>query len=224
VSTMKKISEAEREEIIYRAKSAVNDEPIEWFDQLYGMANRDPAIIPWARMTPNQVMMNWVEENCSAGNALVIGCGLGDDAVGLENIGFNVTAFDISEHCVDWCKERFPNSKVKWLVGDILDPKQEWYGNFDLIVEIHILQAIPDGGIREKAAEQMPKLLADNGKMLCIGRLDDGRQTIQPPPWPLKQTWLNDSFAMLESLEFTPFRNDDSLDVLRYYAAWQHKV
>ena len=221
---MKKISEAEREEIIYRAKSAVNDEPIEWFDQLYGMANRDPAIIPWARMTPNQVMMNWVEENCSTGNALVIGCGLGDDAVGLENIGFNVTAFDISEHCVDWCKERFPNSKVKWLVGDILDPKQEWYGNFDLIVEIHILQAIPDGGIREKAAEQMPKLLADNGKMLCIGRLDDGRQTIQPPPWPLKQAWLSDSFAMLESLEFTPFRNDDSLDVLRYYAAWQHKV
>ena len=224
MSTMKKISESEREEIISRAKSAVNDEPIEWFDQLYGMANRDPAIIPWARMTPNQIMMNWVEENCSVGNALVIGCGLGDDAVGLENIGFNVTAFDISEHCVDWCKERFPNSKVEWLVADILDPKQEWYGNFDLIVEIHILQAIPDGGIREKAAEQMPKLLADNGKMLCIGRLDDGRQTIQPPPWPLKQTWLNDSFAMLESLEFTPFRNDDSLDVLRYYAAWQHKV
>ena len=224
MSTMKKISESEREEIISRAKSAVNDEPIEWFDQLYGMANRDPAIIPWARMTPNQIMMNWVEENCSVGNALVIGCGLGDDAVGLENIGFNVTAFDISEHCVDWCKERFPNSKVEWLVADILDPKQEWYGNFDLIVEIHILQAIPDGGIREKAAEKMPKLLADNGKMLCIGRLDDGRQTIQPPPWPLKQAWLNDSFAMLESLEFTPFRNDDSLDVLRYYAAWQNKV
>lgn len=224
MSAMKKISESEREDIISRAKSAVNDEPIEWFDQLYGMANRDPAIIPWARMAPNQIMMNWVEENCSLGNALVIGCGLGDDAVGLENIGFNVTAFDISEHCVDWCKERFPNSKVEWLVADILDPKQEWYGNFDLIVEIHILQAIPDGGIREKAAEQMPKLLADNGKMLCIGRLDDGRQTIQPPPWPLKQTWLNDSFAMLESLEFTPFRNDDSLDVLRYYAAWQNKV
>ena len=50
VSTMKKISESEREDIISRAKSAVNDEPIEWFDQLYGMANRDPAIIPWARM------------------------------------------------------------------------------------------------------------------------------------------------------------------------------
>ena len=48
---MEKISEAEREEIISQAKSAVNDEPIDWFDQLYGMANRDSAIIPWARMT-----------------------------------------------------------------------------------------------------------------------------------------------------------------------------
>ena len=172
-------------------------------------------------MAANQIMMNWVEENCSLGNALVIGCGLGDDAVGLENIGFNVTAFDISEHCVDWCKERFPNSKVQWLVGDILDPKQEWYGNFDLIVEIHILQAIPDGGIREKAAEQMPKLLADNGKMLCIGRLDDGRQTIQPPPWPLQEDWLKRSFDMLTLTTFTEFVNQDSPNVSRYYAAWR---
>ena len=219
---MEKISEAEREEIISQAKSVVNDEPIGWFDQLYGMANRDSAVIPWARMTPNPIMMDWVEKNCHNGKALIIGCGLGDDAIGLENIGFNVTAVDISQHCIDWCKERFPNSTVEWLVGDILNPIEEWYGNFDVIVEIHILQAIPDGGIRERAAEQMPKLLAKNGKMFCIGRLDDGRQTIQPPPWPLKQTWLKRSFAMLDCLEFTPFRNDDSPNIARYYAAWQN--
>ena len=47
---MKNISDAERETIISQAKSAVNDEPIDWFDQLYSMANRDSAIIPWARM------------------------------------------------------------------------------------------------------------------------------------------------------------------------------
>ncbi len=224
MSTMEKISEAEREAIISQAKAAVNDEPIDWFDQLYGMADRDSAIIPWARMSPNPIMMDWVEKNCHIGKALIIGCGLGDDAIGLENIGFNVTAFDISEHCIEWCKERFPNSAVEWLVGDILDPKQEWIGNFDLIVEIHILQAIPDGGIRERAAEQMPKLLTDNGIMLCIGRLDNGYQTIQPPPWPLKEAWLKDSFAMLESIEFTPFRNNDSIDVARYYAAWRKQV
>ena len=175
-------------------------------------------------MAPNPIMMDWVEKNCHVGKALIIGCGLGDDAIGLESIGFDVTAFDISEHCIEWCKERFPNSAVEWLVGDILDPNEEWYENFDLIVEIHILQAIPDGGIRERAAEQMPKLLTENGIMFCIGRLDDGHQTIHPPPWPLKESWLKDSFAMLESMEFTAFTNDDSPNITRYYAAWQKQV
>ena len=78
---MDKISEAERELIISQAKSAVNDEPIEWFDQLYDMADRDSAKIPWARMAPNQIMMSWVNKNCRIGKALVIGCGLGDDAI-----------------------------------------------------------------------------------------------------------------------------------------------
>mgnify|MGYP000532857986 CR=1 FL=1 len=187
---MEKISEAEREAIISQAKSAVNDEPIDWFDQLYGMANRDSAIIPWARMTPNPIMMDWVEKNCHIGKALIIGCGLGDDAIGLENIGFNVTAFDISQHCIDWCKERFPNSTVEWLVGDILEPNEEWYGNFALIIEIPILQAIPDGGIREQAAEQMPTSHAKNGTLPCLGRLDDGRQTTHPTSCPLKHTWV----------------------------------
>ncbi|GIR33978.1 MAG: hypothetical protein CM15mP47_2040 [Methanobacteriota archaeon] len=81
---MEKISEAEREEIISQAKSAVNDEPIDWFDQLYGMANRDSAVIPWARMTPNPI--DGGRENCHNGKALIIGCGLGDDAIGWKTL------------------------------------------------------------------------------------------------------------------------------------------
>ena len=156
MSKMEKISEAEREAIISQAKSAVNDEPIDWFDQLYGMANRDSTIIPWARMTPNPIMMDWVEKNCHNGKALIIGCGLGDDAIGLENIGFNVTAFDISQHSIDWCKERFPNSTVEWLVGDILEPNEEWYGNFDLIIEIHICLLYTSPSPRDLSTSRMP--------------------------------------------------------------------
>ena len=220
--TMDKISEIAREKLIFDAKSAVGGQPIEWFDELYHMANRDSTMIPWAKMSPNQIMMDWVQKNCHGGRALIIGCGLGDDAIGLENLGFSVTAFDISKHCIDWCKERFPNSNVSWLVGDILNPEQEWFGNFDLVVEIHILQAIPDGGIRERAAEQIPKLLNENGQLLCIGRLDNGEQTIQPPPWPLQEDWLKSSFDMLKLTTFTEFANQDSLDVTRYYAAWKN--
>ena len=218
---MDKISELERELLISNAKSVVDGEPIGWFDELYQMAERNSAMIPWARMAPNQIMMDWVKKNSQPGNALIIGCGLGDDAIGLEQLGFTVTAFDISQHCIDWCMERFPNSNVKWMVGDILNPKQEWLGQFDVVVEIHILQAIPDGGIRETAAEQMPSLLSDNGQMLCIGRLDNGCQAILPPPWPLREDWLKESFNSLDLIEFTAFTNPDSPDVSRYYAAWR---
>ena len=219
---MDEISEIAREKLILDAKSAVDGQPIDWFDELYDMANRDSTMIPWAKMSPNQIMIDWVQKNCHGGRALIIGCGLGDDAIGLETLGFSVTAFDISKHCIDWCKERFPNSNVNWLVGDILNPKQEWFEHFDLVVEIHILQAIPDGGIRERAAEQIPKLLNANGQLLCIGRLDNGGQTILPPPWPLQEDWLKSSFDMLALTTFTEFAYQDSPEVTRYYAAWKN--
>ena len=85
---MEKISEIEREKLIFDAKSAVDGQPIDWFDELYHMADRDSKMIPWAKMAPNHIMMDWVQKNCQSGRALIIGCGLGDDAIGLERLGF----------------------------------------------------------------------------------------------------------------------------------------
>ena len=213
--------ELARQKLILDAKSIVDDEPIQWFDQLYKIASRDSNMIPWARMAANPKMLEWLKENDCSGKALVVGCGLGDDAVALEKLGFQVTAFDISKHCINWCKERFPNSKVEWIVGDILKPLEQWQNYFDLVVEIHILQAIPDGGVREQAAEQLPKLLAKEGLLLCIGRLDNGKQSITPPPWPLKQKWLENSFSKLKPNNFKIFYYQDSIDIARYYGSWR---
>ena len=221
---MSDMTEIEREELISTAKAAINDDPIGWFDELYDLANRDSSMIPWARMSPNPIMMDWVKGNHSGGKALIVGCGLGDDAVGLEELGFQVTAFDISQQCIDWCRERFPQSSVDWQVADILEPPQQWLEQFDLVVEIHILQAIPDGGIRELAAKNLPKLLDKDGFLLCIGRLDNGGQMIQTPPWPLKEVWLKDSFRSLKLHGFTQFSYQESIDVTRYYAAWRNSV
>ena len=219
---MSDMTEIEREELISTAKAAINDDPIAWFDELYDLANRDSSMIPWARMSPNPIMMDWVKGNHPGGKALIVGCGLGDDAVGLEELGFQVTAFDISQQCIDWCRERFPKSSVDWQVADILEPPQQWLEQFDLVVEIHILQAIPDGGIRELAAKNLPKLLDKDGFLLCIGRLDNGGQLIQSPPWPLKEGWLKDSFSSLKLHGFTQFSYQESIDVTRYYAAWRN--
>ena len=216
------MTEIEREKLISIAKAAINDDPIAWFDELYDLAKRDPSMIPWARMSPNPIMMDWVRGHLSGGKALIVGCGLGDDAIGLEQLGFQVTAFDVSQECINWCRERFPESSVDWQVADILEPPQQWLEQFDLVVEIHILQAIPDGGIRELAAKNLPKLLIKDGFLLCIGRLDNGEQIIQSPPWPLKEDWLKASFSNLNLHSFTQFTYQESIDVTRYYAAWKN--
>ena len=43
------------------------------------------------------------------------GCGMGDDAIELERLGFVVTAFDVSHTAIKLCKERFPQSKVSFV-------------------------------------------------------------------------------------------------------------
>jgi SAM-dependent methyltransferase len=211
-----------RENLISLSKEVVgDDQPLRWFEELYSRAERNSMMIPWATLEPNPVMLKWLEGRNISGKALVVGCGLGDDAIGLEKLGWEVTAFDISSACVNWCKERFPNSNVAWQVADLLNPPDEWFRKFDLVVEIHILQAIPDGGIRESGAHNLPKLLNKNGHLLCIGRLDDGRELeMNPPPWPLKKRWLDEQFQELEKVDFELFTKPESPATPRYVSSW----
>lgn len=211
-----------REKLISLSKNAAaDDQPLRWFDELYSRANRNSMLIPWATLEANPVMLKWLENKENSGKALVVGCGLGDDAVGLEKLGWEVTGFDISSACINWCKERFPESNVDWQVGDLLNPHDSWIGNFDLVVEIHILQAIPDGGIRESGASMLPKLLNQGGHLLCIGRLDDGRELeMTPPPWPLKQSWLDEQFKELNKVDFETFTKPESPATPRFVSSW----
>ncbi|MEE2758379.1 MAG: class I SAM-dependent methyltransferase [Candidatus Thermoplasmatota archaeon] len=198
-------------------------EPLRWFEELYASANRDAGEIPWARMEPHPKMVEWVASNPDVtGRALVVGCGLGDDAEWLSIAGFDVTAFDISQSSIDWCNERFPNSNVEYGVTDLLNPPTEWEQSFDLIVEIHILQAIPDP-IRDEAAITLTRLLNDDGYLLCIGRLLTDRVPEEPaPPWPLSKVWLNGRFQGLEPHFFYSFINEDTPDITRYVASWKN--
>ena len=211
-----------RERLLFLSERAATEgEPLRWFEELYSGANRDWEEIPWADLQPNPVMIKWLEGRGISGRSLVVGCGLGDDAVWLSEIGFEVVAFDISQSCIDWCKERFPDSGVDWRVADLLTPPDEWFGTFDLVVEIHILQAIPSGDIRDDAVANLSRLLSERGCLLCIGRLDDGGGlAVQPPPWPLKQSWLVGSFPNLTQVSFESFVLPETPEVTRFVAAW----
>ncbi len=157
---------------------------LDFFEEIY--AKSKTKNIPWARMSANPNIVNWLDKiDKSAKKALKIGCGLGDDAEELQKRGFEVTAFDISNSAIELCKERFSESKVDYLVGDILNPKEEWIEKFDFIVEAYTLQSMPKK-MRLKAIENIPKLLNKNGELLVICAARNENDNLpDTPPYPL---------------------------------------
>ena len=216
-----KLAEARARLLKLSEVAEADGEPLRWFEELYAGAGRDSEEIPWAKMEANPRMVEWIAERPEiTGRALVVGCGLGDDAEWLSTAGFDVTAFDLSQSSIDWCHERFPQSSVNYSVGDLLDPENQWLEAYDFVVEIHILQAIPDS-MRDAAASNLPKLLNNGGHLLCIGRLLTERIPDEPsPPWPLTRVWLVSRFRTMKQLSFLSFVNEDTPTIDRYVAAW----
>ena len=106
-------------------------------------------------------------------------------------------------------------------MADLLNPPADWLNTFDLVVEIHILQAIPES-IRDPAADQLPELLTTGGTLLCIGRLAGFQIPNEPsPPWPLSRTWLEGRFTALNPVSFSHFVYEESPSIDRYIAAWR---
>ena len=91
-------------------------DPTGWFEALYREAEEGKSSIPWADYHPTPLLVSfWMAhpQEAEGKSALVIGCGLGDDAEQLSTWGFKTTAFDISETAIRATRKRFPNSKQK---------------------------------------------------------------------------------------------------------------
>ena len=157
-----------------------------WFEALYGSAAGDPSSIPWADLRPNPNLVQWLDRYPTAPDlrALVVGCGLGDDAEELARRGMEVTAFDVAPTAVQWCRRRFPDTRVSYVTADLLDPPAEWRGAYDFVLESYTLQALPPQ-VRPRAAEHLARFVGPGGTLLVICR---GRDEQDPPgdlPWPL---------------------------------------
>lgn len=163
-----------------------------WFDVLYSQANKDASQVPWAKLTAHPYLQDWLNDQIIQGqgkSALVIGCGLGDDAETLADLGFQVTAFDISPTAIAWAKERFPNSPVNYVVADLLALNPDWQGKFDFVFECRNIQALPLN-IREKVINAITPLVAPGGTLLVITRIRDFDAQPDGPPWPLSEKEL----------------------------------
>jgi len=161
-------------------------EPLAWYDQVYGDAAGETNGVPWADLVVNPALVEWWERRGDRkGRAIVVGCGLGDDAEWLAARGMKVTAFDVSPKAIAWARKRFPETEVDYHAADLFAPPSEWTRAFDFVFEAYTLQALaPD--IRRKATSMVPRFVAPGGTLLVVARGADARATLeQGPPWPL---------------------------------------
>lgn len=190
-----------------------------WFEALYAEAGKNYAVVPWADLAPNSHLIHWSQNQAITGyqkNALVVGCGYGDDAEFLAQLGFEVVAFDIAPTAIAQCQARFPNSSVSYQVANLLNPPTPWLQNFDLVFESYTLQALPPD-LRARAIGQLANLVARSGQLLIITR---GRDETDPPgelPYPLTLQELDAlELAGLQKQSFEDYFDDEDPPVRRF--------
>jgi SAM-dependent methyltransferase len=143
-------------------------------------------------MRPNHNLLQWLDDHHIQGQgktALVIGCGLGDDAEELAKRGFNVTAFDISPSAIKWCQNRFADSSVNYLVADLFNPPDEWNQTFDFILESYTLQSLPTS-LSSQSIPLIADFLTIDGTLLIICRGRNPEDKLEKLPYPLTKNYL----------------------------------
>ncbi|MBE9209741.1 class I SAM-dependent methyltransferase [Nostoc sp. LEGE 06077] len=167
-------------------------QPSTWFDVLYAEAQGDATQIPWAKLSPHPYLQEWLAHHqpfALGQKALIIGCGLGDDAEALAKLGFEVTAFDISPTAIAWCQQRFPDSSVNYIVADLFALPAQWHLAFDFVFECRNIQALPLN-VRSLVISSIASLVAPDGTLLLINRVRDTEVEPSGPPWPLSEEEL----------------------------------
>lgn len=169
-----------------------NDEPYGWFEPLYNHAQNGETSVPWALMQPDTALVEWLNQHKVDGKgkrALVVGCGLGDDAAELAQRGFQTTAFDVSSTAIDWAQERFPDSAVDFQTQDLFKTPDSWRGSFDFVLEIRTIQSLPYT-LAEQSMAQIASFIKPGGTLLVICNGRKPEQERRGIPWALSTTEL----------------------------------
>lgn len=162
-----------------------------WFEALYREADGNHEAIPWADLEPNRFFVEFAEKTnlqADGRKALVVGCGLGDDAAYLHRLGFDVTAFDISETAIRWARQLHP--EIRFEVANLFSPPKNWRAAFDFVLEVYTIQPLPLE-MRPQVIDAISEFVAAKGKIVVVTR---GRKNDEIPselPWPLSRKDLS---------------------------------
>ena len=178
-------------------ESLAAGDPTGWFERLYAAGAGGELAMPWDLGRPFGMLVDWAESQGLDGRgrrALVVGCGLGADAEYVAGLGFETVAFDIAGTAIRVARLRFPASPVHYLVADLLDPPASWRAAFDLVVESHTVQALPEP-LRAKAIANVGPMVRPGGTLIVLaGTRDTADPEPAGPPWPLTRAEI-DAFA-----------------------------
>lgn len=209
------------------AEFAENGDAFGWFDAFYKEAAGDNEKIPWADLEPNTYFKGWAEKNGLKGEgktAMVVGCGLGDDAIYLHDLGFKVTAFDISPTAIDWAKKLSGEREIAYHVADLFKPDPAWINAFDFVLEIYTIQPLPME-IRADVIKAVAAFVGENGELVVVtrGREDDEKPEILPWPMSRKELALFETHGLKQTdLEVMPGAEDD-LPIDRFIAVFRRE-
>lgn len=175
-------------------RALASDNPMAWFDAVYAAAEAGEGKIPWAHHAPHPDLLAWLDRETVDGfgqRALVVGCGLGDDAEELARRGFVVTAFDIAPRAIAACRRRFPDSAVDYEIVDLFHAPEAWRAHFDFVLESRTIQALP-WDLCPPAVATIAGFVAPGGRVLvlCMGR--EPHEDRRGIPWPLSRAELAD--------------------------------
>lgn len=186
--------------------------PNDWFETLYSESNESGSGVPWANMAPHPFFKKWIDQFSALVNektALVVGCGLGDDAIELESKGYKVTAFDVSESAIELCKKRFPSSNVEFVKADLIEGVSDWYRKFDLVLEIFTIQALPPK-YEETLIQNISDFVSDDGQLIVIAEVQSQKRIYENgPPWLLNHDYVK-SFERKGLKQISFFADDET--------------
>lgn len=210
-----------------------------WFDEFYKEAAGDNEQIPWGDLEPNKFFRIWAEDVGLKGHgrkALVVGCGLGDDAKYLDDLGFEVTGFDISPTAIEWAKRLHKDTDIRFEVADLFDPPNGWVvrrnapataggtdqtGGFDFVLEIYTIQPLPME-MRERVIDAIAAFVNDTGELVIVTR---GREDDEEPvemPWPLSRKDLSRFETHgLTQMDFRIINGDEDPPIPRFVVQYR---
>jgi SAM-dependent methyltransferase len=164
-----------------------------WFEALYKESKGDNELIPWADLEPNRFFRTWAESTNLKGDerkALVVGCGLGDDARYLHDIGFKVTGFDISPTAIDWAKKLHSDTDIQFETADLFEPFRGWLCAFDFVLEVYTIQPLPLE-MRRQTIDAIAAFVAEKGTLVVVTRGRDDDEEPVELPWALSRKDLS---------------------------------